>query len=426
MVPDLQSAWLILIHCASARANYLFRAIDPQQMQQFAQMHDHRLWHCLCEILGIAPDVCGDAARSAATLPLVLGGLGLRSALRTREAGFWAIWADCLPMVHARHPGIAARIVRELDGQPNDPIRDKSGWQHEAASRIEQEHRESLFRVLAEPERALLRSQGGPGARAAFHSCPTCPLTRIDPALFRVLLLRRLRLPLPFSTRYCRCDRPLDSRGHHRAGCARRGFWEDVDMRLESAAARICREGGARVTTNVMIRDMDLAAPNPADGRRLEIVADGLPSFDGSQLAIDTILVSTLHCDGSARPGATLAVARRRKERTFPELVGRRGRARLVVLVGEVGGRWSFETRAFLSQLARAKSRHEPHILRQRVQQAWCSRWQAILSCAAAKAFARSLLELREAVGADGDTPASHDVLRNFQGLMSRSEHVLF
>ena len=181
---------------------------------------------------------------------------------------------------------------------------------------------------------------------------------------------------------------------------------------LESAAARICREGGARVTTNVMIRDMDLAAPNPADGRRLEIVADGLPLFGGAQLAIDTTLVSTLHCDGSARPGsahndgAALVVARRRKERTYPELVGRRGRARLVVLAGEVG----------VSQLARAKARHEPHILRQRVQQAWRSRWQANLSCAAANAFVRSLLELRAAAGADGDTPASHDVLLNFHG----------
>ena len=114
--------------------------------------------------------------------------------------------------------------------------------------------------------------------------------------------------------------------------------------------------------------------------------------------------------------GAAVVAARRRKERTNPELVGRRGRARLVVLAGEVGGRWSHETWAFLSQLARAKARHEPHILRQRVQQAWCSRWQAILSCTAAKAFARSLLESRAAVGADGDTPASHEVLRCFQG----------
>ena len=44
--------------------------------------------------------------------------------------------------------------------------------------------------------------------------------------------------------------------------------------------------------------------------------------------------------------------ARRRKEATYPELVGRRARARLVVLGVEVGGRVSEETRSFVTQLA--------------------------------------------------------------------------
>ena len=46
---------------------------------------------------------------------------------------------------------------------------------------------------------------------------------------------------------------------------------------MESAGARICREGGARVVTNAMLRDFDIAAPDPRDQRRLEILADGLP-----------------------------------------------------------------------------------------------------------------------------------------------------
>ena len=66
-------------------------------------------------------------------------------------------------------------------------------------------------------------------------------------------------------------------------------------------------------------------------------------------------LVSPLHCDGSPHPrvanedGAVLVAARRLKERTHPELMGPRRRARLVVLAGETGGRWSEETRRFLS-----------------------------------------------------------------------------
>ena len=65
---------------------------------------------------------------------------------------------------------------------------------------------------------------------------------------------------------------------------------------------------------------------------------------------IDTTLVSVLWRDGAPRPsaattdGVALQAARRRKERTYRELVGPRARAKLVVLVGEVAGRWSAET----------------------------------------------------------------------------------
>ena len=70
-MPDLQAAWLVPLHCASARANCLLREVDPEQVQQFTLMHDQRLWHYLCELWRIAPDLCDDAARSVATLPLV-------------------------------------------------------------------------------------------------------------------------------------------------------------------------------------------------------------------------------------------------------------------------------------------------------------------------------------------------------------------
>ena len=74
------------------------------------------------------------------------------------------------------------------------------------------------------------------------------------------------------------------------------------------------------------------------DGRHLEVVVDGFPLFGGAQLAVDTTLVSMLHCDGSPHKGAAdvdgvvLVAARRRKERTYPELVRPGRRARLVVL----------------------------------------------------------------------------------------------
>ena len=70
-----------------------------------------------------------------------------------------------------------------------------------------------------------------------------------------LLLLRRLRLPLPLIVRSCRCGQPLDSCGHHRAACAQAGVLGRRGWALESVVARVCREAGGRVTTNVMLRD---------------------------------------------------------------------------------------------------------------------------------------------------------------------------
>ena len=115
----------------------------------------------------------------------------------------------------------------------------------------------------------------------------------------------------------------------------RRGF------ALESAVARICREAGARVSTNVFVRDLDLIVPNVMDERRLEVVAEGLPLHGGAQLEIDTTFVSALRRDGAPRPsaattdGVALQAARWRKEHTYPELVGPRARAKF----GGAGGR---------------------------------------------------------------------------------------
>ena len=91
--------------------------------------------------------------------------------------------------------------------------------------------------------------------------------------------------------------------------------------------------------------------------------------------------------------GKSLARARRRKERFFPELTGEHGRARLVVLGVEVGGRWSAETSVFLRSLAAAMARGAPPWLGGQVRAAWLRRWQGLLGCAAARSFGCSLLE---------------------------------
>ena len=194
---DVQSAWALLLQSEGSRANYLLRVVRPDLVRSFAERHNRGLWQCL------------------------------------------------------------ARPVHDLDDQEPGVVRHR--WQHEAASRVERDIRERrLMPRLADHESALLRSQSGPFAGLAFCTAPASFLTRIDSHLFQVLLLRRFRLPLPLSVRTCRCGRLLDPFGHHQASCSRAGVLGRRGFAVERAAARICREGGARVTVNMLVRDMDL------------------------------------------------------------------------------------------------------------------------------------------------------------------------
>ena len=119
------------------------------------------------------------------------------------------------------------------------------------------------------------------------------------------------------------------------------------------------------------------------------------------------------------RDGVALEQARRLKERTYPELIRPGHRARLVVVAGEVAGRWSEEAASFMRQLAKARARSEPPVLVKRAEQAWRLRWFSMLACTAARAFAGSLLDRRLALGVDGVSPSVHDVVgeARFAGL---------
>ena len=76
LLGDLQSAWLILLHCAAAWANYLLRVAEPQDVATSARAHDEG----------------------------------------------WASLADCSPMIFARHPEVALSFVQLLQGLPETPF----------------------------------------------------------------------------------------------------------------------------------------------------------------------------------------------------------------------------------------------------------------------------------------------------------------
>ena len=110
-VPDTESAWALLLHCANATANCCLQVVRPNVAEDFAHAHNAGLWQCLSDILGVSPDQCDRLSRDPSSLPLSMGGLGLQNPVRTSVPAFWASWADSLQMVHERHPVVAERIV---------------------------------------------------------------------------------------------------------------------------------------------------------------------------------------------------------------------------------------------------------------------------------------------------------------------------
>ena len=125
-------------------------------------------------------------------------------------------------MIFARHPEVALSFVQQLQGSPETPYlsaaasaarvltgtmgfdppswqalcegarpevlepdefepgMERGGWQHEASSRLERQFREEvLFERMTPRDRALVRSQSGPGGSMALTTSPTCWSTKI-------------------------------------------------------------------------------------------------------------------------------------------------------------------------------------------------------------------------------------------------------
>ena len=135
----------------------------------------------------------------------------LSSAASVRDAGFTPpSWDDLAT-------GTAEEEAQHGEVEPNQP---RHGWHSRAVREVESRSLHAIREVLPIPQQALLRSQGGPLASAPFVCMPVDRVFRIDSQPFRILLLRRLWMPLPLTVHSCRCGRLLDCLGHHRSACA--------------------------------------------------------------------------------------------------------------------------------------------------------------------------------------------------------------
>ena len=256
---------------------------------------------------------------------------------------------------------------------------------------------------LHDSRRAMLRSQHGPLASAA--ALPTSRARRITPQPFRLLLCRRLHLPLPLSHPTCRCGRQLDVFGHPRAACPQAGVLGKSERSLSDLRRNTSLQGGRRSGRHEHVRARHGLGSNALDatqardrGERSDIVArspaghrhdDGVSSQEGPDGQAKSCKPRWCRSGGGTPQGGSHPPRTLRRERM-------------------VAHEW-------WSKLARAKARSVPLILRCRAEQAWRLRWASILACSAAMAFAASLLDLKLGGGVDGDVPRTHKVVNDFR-----------
>lgn len=447
-LPDLQSAWLLLVYCAAPRAQHFLRSVPPSLSRAYAARHDAATWATVQHFLGEPGNNAPpwQHARRLAFLPAHQGGLGLLHAERIAPAAYWAAWADALPLLRRRCPEVAARCVAELvagdspahslaeasaaaahlqaegwrdcpawpdllvAGPPPataeaEPATWHHGWQRPAALVLHQSYRAQLLAASVPSSQAMLRSQAGPHASAWLFAIPSEPATVLPPQHFHLAFRRRLRLPLPYTEARCGghglpgCGRALDPLGDHGASCPRSGALARRAHVLEHAWVRVAREAvgpEGRVVPQQWLCHTNAPGVRSDDRRRLDMVIHGATAL-GEALCCDATLVSPLTSAGAPahgaahRDGAALVIAARRKRQRYPELA-QPGPQRLLTLAVETGGRWGADCTALIRALVAIRCRRAPAALRAAAAAGWQRRWWGFLSVAVQRAVCATVL----------------------------------
>ena len=389
-----------------------------------------------------------DAVLSQAQLPIRLAGCGLRNAVRTAPAAYWASWADALPSLVSRCPSVGPMamlqlcylqtldpdephvgprciVCAELAGKrcqevgwrerplwadivagqrppvihvESDIVGEwKHGWQYFASEYAETRELNQLLTGLAWPR---LRSNAACPGKARVYSCmgrfsgtwltvsPTTDALCFDDGELRFAVRRRLGLAVCY-------DGP-DAHGHYRLAVSLGGGMHARHSTLIAAWKQVFMEAGGHVPhRNIerLLRTTWVSVPQ-WDQRRLDLVVPGLTVERGLPLFCDVTVISPISRSGQARPGASnrggnlLEAAERNNDATYHEVVTS-SIASLQCLGCEVYGRWGRQCIELVPKLACEKVKGTPQKIRRGAQLMWQRRWCGVLGVALQKSVCR-------------------------------------
>ena len=331
---------------------------------------------------------------------------GLQEAEIARRTLVAEGYRDC-PTWGDIRAGVMPRTPEPLDCAPGEWAR---GWQFYASRARDRRFLEFEVRPhLTKAEQALLLSQGGPFASQYLQALPTKSQLELENLHLHCLMRRRLRLPLADGLRCCpasshgkgkkftRDKIDLDQYGDHLASCMRTGRVQRRANILEKIWMQVFQEAGGTIVPNEKLRHMRIGV-DQEDQRRVEFAVYNLKFVP--PLLCDVTQVSVLAADGTphskcaVEAGAAFEIAENRKTNTYREAAEAAGQVKLVTLACEVGGRWSESCIKWVEQLAKYKASGQPLHLRRATEYAYYKRWWSLLSVAAQRAVALSLIEV--------------------------------
>ena len=362
---DSQTAFALLRECLGfARMVFFMRAIGFKGVTGYLERYDARVQRSLAKLLGYDDDCLPQEAMLQASLPVRIGGLGIR-----KSADHWHAAAL------ASSAGTAA-LCRRLD---RDFVWDAEGWRQTASSYNEMVAEGWRLDTEAPPERApeqrslslgilerwynALMDEADAVTRARMQSLllPGCGawLTgnparweAMPPLPFQAVLRYRLGLPLYESLARCECcgkDGVMDAHGLHATLCEKGGGAITRHEAVADALLRAARQGGLRA-------ERETLGLLEGDRRRPGDVTLQQGFLDGRVTAIDVAVVNPLAPSFLQLAARTVggAAARRQTTKVWKyreDEAVRTGRLAFEPFVVELFGGWGQRAHSIMNRL---------------------------------------------------------------------------
>lgn len=316
-----QGLFLLRSSISTARLQHLLRGCEAYKVSDLLRSFDEATFETAKQILNLE---LTPSQMLQASLPISLGGLGLRQAAHLAAPAFVSSMSATDKLVsefvsaevHSVFKNLKTSAIEAfLQGrreEPQDKTRQVS-W----LAIVDKELREGLLEESADlTEKTRLLAVAEPDASAWLHAIPAGPLgTLLDNDSVQKCVGLRLGADI-VTPHVCCCGMPVEANGRHGLSCARSAGRAARHAQINDTFARALRVAGIPCIREPTGLHRD-------DGKR----PDGLtliPYSKGKALVWDGTIVDTLAPSyvgsGTPHPGHAAKLAEQTKERKYAEL----------------------------------------------------------------------------------------------------------